>query len=376
VQNTLPPVAPGEPVLNNEPSRAQPVASSLPPGVSYATTPVEPVLAHALQLPQIGSLAAMSELVIPQREPWEPMSEFSDDPISLYAQSELDVCYANDPFTSTEVDSRLPTEETLESFNAEWNYLEGKLNILADAFSRLPRFDYSGPERKKNELSMDQVPFDPQAPAVMESAFCDPYLDLIDDAALSACLSHFVEADHQFANFPSTVQNPLRYQWLQKSQNKSPQLLQQLVDDPTHFRRRSFGRSGKAYEFYALTCIDRASGFPDGIPITRKTSEHVSNKFNECWLSRYPRPEVCAHDQGGEFIGPEFHRDMLHNLPVTFDLDTINQRRQLRIDKDIQRINSKRYSYDYQVGQQRINIRRVKPYKSPTTSILHEKDPP
>ncbi len=47
---------------------------------------------------------------IPQSEPWEPMSEFSDDPISLYAQSELDVCYANDPFTSTEVDSSLPTE--------------------------------------------------------------------------------------------------------------------------------------------------------------------------------------------------------------------------------------------------------------------------
>ena len=83
---------------------AQPIASSLPPGVSYATTPVEQVQSHALQPPQIGSLAAMSELVIPQSEPWEPMSEFSDDPISLYAQSELDVCYANDPFTSTAVD--------------------------------------------------------------------------------------------------------------------------------------------------------------------------------------------------------------------------------------------------------------------------------
>jgi len=64
---------------------------------------------------------------------------------------------------------------------------------------------------KANELSIDQESFDPQAPAVMESAFCDPYLDLVDDAELSARLSHFVEADHQFANFPSTVQNPLRY---------------------------------------------------------------------------------------------------------------------------------------------------------------------
>ena len=234
-------------------------------------------------------------------------------------------------------------------------------------------------------------------------------------------------------------------------------------------------------------------------PITRKTSDHVSKKFNECWLSRYPRPEVCAHDQGGEFIGPEFqrllydagiasapstarnpqsnaiverlhltmgnslraqlldkeprtlteaenimttslantlhavrtnvsestgiapgalafHRDMLHNLPVTFDLDAINRRRQIRVDKDIQRINSKRYSYDYQVGQQvmkkvfdytkldprwsgpfeitqvhingnitvqlnphlreRLNIRRVKPYKAPSPSVLLEQDDP
>jgi transposase InsO family protein len=497
----------------------------------------------------------------------------------------------------------------LESFNAEWNYLEGKLNVLADAFSRLPRFDYAGAERRKDDLSMDQVPLDIAAPTEVASAFCDPYLDLVDDSDLSACLSHFVEANDQFATFPSTVQNPLRYQWLQESQNECPQLLQRLVDDPTHFRMRSFGRndvdlvcyyqdpqdldkykivltdaaadatieyfhlmlnhpgasallkvldlyyhpqlatrvnsfscdtcqrtktgqrgygffppravqgltpwkqvdvdligpwyiqttgrSGKAYEFYALTCIDRASGFPDGIPITRKTSDHVSKKFNECWLSRYPRPEVCAHDQGGEFIGPEFqrllydagiasapstarnpqsnaiverlhltmgnslraqlldkeprtlteaenimttslantlhavrtnvsestgiapgalafHRDMLHNLPVTFDLDAINRRRQIRVDKDIQRINSKRYSYDYQVGQQvmkkvfdytkldprwsgpfeitqvhingnitvqlnphlreRLNIRRVKPYKAPTPSVLLEQD--
>ena len=47
------------------------------------------------------------------------MSELSDDPISLYAQSELDVYYTNDPFTSMEVDSRLPTEDTLESFFAQ-----------------------------------------------------------------------------------------------------------------------------------------------------------------------------------------------------------------------------------------------------------------
>ena len=255
------------------------------------------------------------------------------------------------------------------------------------------------------------------------------------------------------------------------------------------------GRNGKAYEFYALTAIDRHSGYPDAIMIKRKTSANVAARFNELWLSRYPRPEVCAHDQGGEFIGPEFQRllhdagiasapsiarnpqsnaiverlhltmgnairaqlsnetfrtlteaenkmseilqhtlhairtnpsestgfapgslafgrDMIFNQPVTFDSDSINSRRQRRIDNDNRRMNSKRYAYDYQVGgqvmkrvfdpaklehrwdgpydiiqvhvngnitiqltesmQQRLNIRRVKPYRQPTPPVLQQ----
>jgi len=312
-----------------------------------------------------------------------------------------------------------------------------------------------------------------------------------------------------------------------------------FMNDPTHFRRRQFGREEvemvcfypnpnddskykialtgdaadatieffhlllnhpgpaallKSFEVYALTCIDRATGYPDAISIVRKTSSNVANKFNELWLSRYPRPEVCAHDKGGEFIGPEFqrllfdagitaapstsrnpqsnaiverlhlsmgnslraqlqdnitprtleeaksmmdmamahalyavrtnvseatgfspgaiafHRDMISNQPLAFDFDAINNQRQLRVDKDIQRINSKRYDYDYKVGQQvlkrifdftkldprwegpyvinqvhvngnvtiqltphvreRVNIRKIKPYKPPTNSVL------
>ena len=255
------------------------------------------------------------------------------------------------------------------------------------------------------------------------------------------------------------------------------------------------GRSGKSYEFYALTAIDRATGFPDGIIIKRKTSENVARKFNEVWLSRYPRPEVCAHDQGGEFIGPEFQallhhagiasapstarnpqsnaiverlhltmgnriraqlssenprtlseaentmstilqdtlhsirvnpsestgyapgtlafgRDMIYNEPITFNMGSVNKRRQRRVDSDNKRSNAKRYSYDYKVGgqvmkrifdpaklehrwsgpysilqvhvngnitiqfsahlQERLNIRRVKPYKQPTASVLQQ----
>ena len=41
------------------------------------------------------------------------------------------------------------------------------------------------------------------------------------------------------------------------------------------------GRSAKSYEFYALTAINRATGYPDRIIIKRKTSENVARKFNE-----------------------------------------------------------------------------------------------
>ena len=64
--------------------------------------------------------------------------------------------------------------------------------------------------------------------------------------------------------------------------------------------------NGKEIEFRALTCIDTASNLVELIRIDNKTSEHVRNKFSQCWLSRYPRPMRVIHDKGGEFIGSEF----------------------------------------------------------------------
>ena len=34
----------------------------------------------------------------------------------------------------------------------------------------------------------------------------------------------------------------------------------------------------------------------------------MAQKYANCWLSRYPWPEVCVHDNGGEFIGYQFQR--------------------------------------------------------------------
>ena len=251
-------------------------------------------------------------------------------------------------------------------------------------------------------------------------------------------------------------------------------------------------RGGKVVELFALTCIDRASGYPAAKIISRKTSAEVAEAFESCWLSLFPKPEVCGSDNGGEFIGPEFQqllfdwaithacttarnpagngivermhlsignslrvllkdnvcqtqheahrlleralssalhsvrcnisestnhspgemvfkRNMFHDVPVDFDMNEINERRQRRVDRDTMRANSKRYAYDYRVGEQvlkkryifkklderwtgpytitrvhvngnlsiqirpgvieRINIRRIKPYKPPPPAL-------
>ena len=70
----------------------------------------------------------------------------------------------------------------LEEFQCNWFYLAGKLNVLADAFSRLPRFDFAGAEERKDDLSMQKVSFDPDAPVQLGASMfsSDPYLGLAD----------------------------------------------------------------------------------------------------------------------------------------------------------------------------------------------------
>jgi hypothetical protein len=42
------------------------------------------------------------------------------------------------------------------------------------------------------------------------------------------------------------------------------------------------------------------------IRVDTKTSEAAARKNAQCWLSRYPWPQRCVHDPGGEFVGIEF----------------------------------------------------------------------
>jgi len=63
---------------------------------------------------------------------------------------------------------------------------------------------------------------------------------------------------------------------------------------------------GMELEYHALTVIDNDTNLTEAVRIRDKTSKHIASKFEDTWLSRYPRPLKCIHDRGSEFTGQEF----------------------------------------------------------------------
>jgi hypothetical protein len=41
----------------------------------------------------------------------------------------------------------------------------------------------------------------------------------------------------------------------------------------------------ESYDFYALTCIDTVTNFPDAICLRDKTASHIGMQFENLWLS-------------------------------------------------------------------------------------------
>ena len=52
--------------------------------------------------------------------------------------------------------------------------------------------------------------------------------------------------------------------------------------------------------------IDTVSNLVELVRINDKTSAHIAKIYAQVWLTGYPWPARCIHDNGGEFIGPEF----------------------------------------------------------------------
>jgi transposase InsO family protein len=64
----------------------------------------------------------------------------------------------------------------------------------------------------------------------------------------------------------------------------------------------------------ALTVIDVATRWMEITRIFSKEDEYIAKILDREWLSRYPRPLVCIHDEGGEF-GHEF-RELLASYGI------------------------------------------------------------
>jgi hypothetical protein len=63
---------------------------------------------------------------------------------------------------------------------------------------------------------------------------------------------------------------------------------------------------GRPYKFEAQTVIDTVTNLVELVGIEKKNSDHIMQKFAQCWLTCYPWPQCCIHDPGGEFTGQEF----------------------------------------------------------------------
>ena len=60
--------------------------------------------------------------------------------------------------------------------------------------------------------------------------------------------------------------------------------------------------------FKALTIIDPVTNLTELVRVKDKTAKEVARKFSQTWLTRYPWPMKCIHDNGGEFTGWEFQQ--------------------------------------------------------------------
>ncbi len=72
---------------------------------------------------------------------------------------------------------------------------------------------------------------------------------------------------------------------------------------------------GRLYEFEALIVIDTVTNLVELVRIERKDLDHIMQNFAQCWLTRYPWPQRCIHDPGGEFTGQEF-QTLLQNCHI------------------------------------------------------------
>jgi hypothetical protein len=72
--------------------------------------------------------------------------------------------------------------------------------------------------------------------------------------------------------------------------------------------------------------------------IDTKTAAKFAKKYAKAWLTRYPWPEQCVHDNGGDFVGPEFQL-LLQNCGIK-DVTTTSQKSNSKCNLQTDKSNS------------------------------------
>jgi hypothetical protein len=71
--------------------------------------------------------------------------------------------------------------------------------------------------------------------------------------------------------------------------------------------------AGRELRFVALTIIDTVTGLTEIVRVNDQSAAQSALMFENTWLSRYPRPSQCQHDQGKEFVGNAFQQMLIRN---------------------------------------------------------------
>ncbi|KAL7525701.1 hypothetical protein ACHAWF_001473 [Thalassiosira exigua] len=150
-------------------------------------------------------------------------------------------------------------------------YLQGKLNILADAFSRLLCFDSAEDmEGKKSGLNSPAQPL-------------DMYYSVDAEANLYSCLQYlpemedYLESQEIFLNLSSSDDNPLSVPWLKDTQSKDADLFAQYEVEGSAFHKRKFDN----VELVCFTEIGKNTESDWKICLTNDAVDHAISWFHQ-----------------------------------------------------------------------------------------------
>jgi hypothetical protein len=73
-------------------------------------------------------------------------------------------------------------------------------------------------------------------------------------------------------------------------------------------------KSKEAMTLQVLTIIDLSTHFMEIVALKNKESITIARSLNQVWLSRYPRPIDCLHDNGTQNLSPPNFKNFFNHM--------------------------------------------------------------